>query len=94
MKTEIFTAESAIEADLIEVVRSGATKITGSYEMTKDGSIEFKQNEFMFIDKNGNSRCWKFKIRFRDMAEVTMFSALFLESTLRERRELNENINE
>ena len=94
MQVEIFTAESAIEAGLIEAVRSGATKISGSYEMNKDGSIEFKQNEFTFVDKNGNSRCGKFKVRFCDMAETTMFSALLLESTFRERRELNENINE
>ena len=82
MQKEIFTAESAIEAGLIEAVRSGATKITGSYEMTEDGSIEFKQNEFTFIDKNGNPRYGKFKVRFRDMAEITMFSALFLQSRL------------
>ena len=82
MQVEIFTAESAIEAGLIEAVRSGETKISGSYEMNRDGVIEFKQNKFTFIDKNGKLRCGKFKVKFHDMAEVTMFSALFLESTL------------
>ena len=53
MRVEIFTAESAIEAGLIEAVRSGATKISGNYEMNRDGTIEFKQNAFTFIDKNG-----------------------------------------
>ena len=93
MQVEVFTAESAVEAGLIEAVKSGATRITGSYELTRDGAIEFNQNEFTFVDKNGNLRCGKFKIIFRDISEITMFSALFLSSTLIEQRELNKSKN-
>lgn len=59
-EVEKFTAENAVEAGLVDAVKSGAAKVTGAYEMTKDGFIEFKQKTFTFTDKRGNLRFGKF----------------------------------
>lgn len=59
-EVEKFTAENAVEAGLVDAVKNGAAKVTGAYEMTKDGFIEFKQKTFTFTDNRGNLRFGKF----------------------------------
>lgn len=80
LELEIFTAQEAIEAGLIEAVRRGETKITGNYTLTSEGFINYKQKPFIFTDKFGNLRYGRFKDTFHDIAEITSFSALWLES--------------
>ena len=82
IQKEIFTAKSAVEAGLIEAVKSKKVKISGSYELDENGFINFKQNEFKFVDKHGNLRYGKFKTIFHDMSEVNLFSSMFLENQL------------
>ena len=77
---EKFTAKTAVDTGLIEAMKSGDVKITGSYELTKDGFLNYQQNNFVFKDKFGNLRCGRFIDTFHDIAEITKFSALFLES--------------
>ena len=79
LEFEQFTAQSAVDAGLIEAVKRGETKITGSYELTADGFLNYEQNNFVFKDKFGNLRCGRFTEIFRDISEITMFSVLFLE---------------
>ena len=79
LQVELFTAQTAVDAGLIEAVKRGEVKITGSYELTQDGFIQYQQNNFVFKDKFGNLRCGKFTEIFHDIAELTMFSALFVE---------------
>ena len=88
---ETFTAQTAIDAGLIEAVKRGETKITGSYELTPEGFLNYAQNNFIFKDKFGNLRCGKFKEIYHDMAEISLFSALFIESNIGGG---NENFNE
>ena len=72
---EKFTAKTAAEAGLIETLKRGDLRITGSYELTKDGFLNYQQNNFVFKDKFGNLRCG----RFIDMpVEVIRFAALFM----------------
>ena len=78
-KEELFTAQTAVDAGLIEAIKRGEVKITGSYELTPDGFLLYQQNNFVFTDKFGNLRCGKFKEIFQDIAEIHEFIALFLE---------------
>ena len=79
LKFEQFTAQSAVVAGLIEAIKRGETKITGSYELTADGFLIFAQNNFSFIDKSGKLRLGRFADTFHDIAEINKFSALFIE---------------
>lgn len=79
LQMELFTAQSAADAGLIEAVKSGAVKISGSYEVTADGFLEYQQNNFVFKDKFGNLRCGRFVDTFHDIAEINLFCALLLE---------------
>ena len=58
---EYFTAQEALDAGLFEALKRGETKICGHYEYDKSGSIEFKQQNFVFKDKNNDLRIGKFK---------------------------------
>lgn len=80
LQVELFTAQAAVEAGLIDAIKRGETKITGSYEFTRDGFLNFEQRNFVFKDKFGNLRCGKFTETFHDIAELHLFAALFLES--------------
>ena len=79
LEFEQFTAQSAADAGLIEAIKRGETKITGSYEVTADGFLIYEQNNFLFTDKTGKLRCGRFVDTFYDIAEITKFSGLFLE---------------
>ena len=61
LEIEEFTAQEATRAGLIDAIKRGETKISGTYELTPDGYVEFEQNNFTFKDKNNNLRCGKFK---------------------------------
>lgn len=60
IKTEFFTAKSAIDAGVLDAVKRREIKIQGSYELTSDGFLNFKQQKFIFTDKNGKTRCGEF----------------------------------
>lgn len=77
---EIFTAQKAVDAGLIESIKNGETKISGSYELTPEGFLNFEQNAFTFRDKFGKLRRGKFAEIFHDIAEITLFSSMFLKA--------------
>lgn len=83
LQIELFTAQTAVDAGLIEAIKRGETKITGSYELTADGFLQYEQNNFIFKDKFGNLRCGRFTETFHDIAEINMFAALFLEEGIK-----------
>lgn len=83
LKLEIFTAQEAADAGLIEAIKRGETKITGSYELTADGFLIYEQNNFLFTDKTGKLRCGRFVDTFYDISEINKFSALFLEEGIK-----------
>lgn len=70
LKIEEFTAEDAAEAGLVEVIKSGVVEISGVYELTPSGEIDYDQNNFVFKDKDGNLRAG----RFKDNDELLNFS--------------------
>lgn len=53
MPVEKFTATEAEAIGLVDAVRNGAVKISGSYELKPDGVLDFKQKIFNFTDKFG-----------------------------------------
>lgn len=79
LQVELFTAQTAVDAGLIEAIKRGEAKINGSYELTSDGFLQYEQNNFLFKDKFGNLRAGKFIDTFHDIAEISKFSAMFLE---------------
>ena len=83
LEFEQFTAQSAVDAGLIEAIKRGEAKITGSYEVTADGFLIYEQNNFLFTDKTGKLRCGRFADTFYDIAEVNKFLALFLEEGIK-----------
>ena len=83
LEFEQFTAQSAVDAGLIEAIKRGKTKITGSYEVTADGFLNYEQNNFLFTDKTGKLRCGRFVDTFYDIAEINKFLALFLEAGIK-----------
>lgn len=91
MPIEEFTAEEAVDAGLIDAIKSGVTKIAGSYELTPDGFLNFKQKPFTFKDKFGSLRCGKFKEYFHDISEITLFASLFIEATIANSSNNDEN---
>lgn len=70
-KTEKFLANIAISAGLPEAIKRGETVVEGSYSIDKNGSIAFKQKNFVFKDKDGNLRTGK----FADSEELLDFAA-------------------
>lgn len=72
-KLEEMTAKEAVDAGLIEAIVDGSAKISGTYELTKNGGIEYDQNNFSFKDKNNNLRVG----RFKDNIELLTFFELF-----------------
>lgn len=60
-KLEEFTSVDAINAGLIEAVKDGSAKISGTYEMQPNGVVDFNQNNFVFNDKLGALRVGRFK---------------------------------
>lgn len=79
---EFFTAKQAIQLEVYDAIKSGETKFSGHYELGKDGDFNFKQQNFMFKDKNGNVCVGKFS----DVDEVLNFMEYIRE------RELKENV--
>lgn len=75
---ESFTAQQAADEGLIEAIKRGEVKITGSYELTTEGILKYQQNNFVFKDRFGKLRCGKFKEIFYDIAELNKFLAIFL----------------
>lgn len=53
MPVEKFTATEAEAIGLVDAVRNGAVKISGSYELKADGTLDFKHKTFNFTDKFG-----------------------------------------
>lgn len=86
LQIELFTAQTAVDAGLIEAVKRGEAKITGSYKITPEGFLQYEQNNFVFKDRFGNLRAGKFIETFHDIAEITLFSALFLEEKVKSRQ--------
>ena len=81
-ETEYFSAKQAIQLELYDAIKRGETKFSGHYELVKEGDFNFKQQNFMFKDKNGNMRVGK----FTDVDEVLKFMDYIRE------RELKENV--
>lgn len=54
---ELFTAEEAKDAGLLDAIKKGKAKVEGHYTVTADGNIKFRQQIFTFSDKFGN---WSF----------------------------------
>ena len=68
-EVELFTAEEAINAGLVEALKAGKIRIDGTYEISATEGFKFKQRNFTFNDKNGSLRIGKFK----DEAEIFSF---------------------
>ena len=68
-ETEFFTADEARELELYEAIKRGETKFSGRYEVSKNNTLDFKQQNFVFTDNRGNLRVGK----FRDIDEVLKF---------------------
>jgi len=78
MPTEKFTAEEAEAIGLVDAVRNGAVKVSGSYELKPDGVLDFKQKTFNFTDKFGTLHFGQ----FADGYELDNF-ALMVETNAR-----------
>lgn len=61
VKIEDFTAEQAKELGLVDAIKRGEVKITGTYEIKQDGEFCVDQNNFVFTDKFGKLRAGKFE---------------------------------
>lgn len=59
-EVEEFTEEEAIDAGLIEAVKDGSAKISGTYELEQVGAVSFNQNNFTFRDKYNKLRVGTF----------------------------------
>lgn len=57
---EYFTAKQAVDEGLCEAIKHGETVVAGYYEYGKGGELDFKQQNFVFKDKNGTLRIGKF----------------------------------
>ena len=73
---EEMTAAEAVNAGLIDALKNGEVKISGTYEITAEGKIEYDQNNFVFKDKGGYLRLGKFK----DTVELTEFATKILQA--------------
>lgn len=60
-KIEEFTSAGAVEAGLIEAIKRGEAKVSGTYELLPEGGIKFEQNNFLFKDKWGELRVGSFE---------------------------------
>ena len=54
---ELFTAEEAKDAGLLDAIKKGTAKVEGHYTVKSDGKLKFRQQVFKFNDKFGN---WSF----------------------------------
>lgn len=81
-ESEIFTAEQAIKSELYEAIKRGETTFAGRYELNKNGTFDFKQQNFVFNDNHKNLRVGKFS----DVDEVLEFMNYIRE------REVKENV--
>lgn len=61
MGVEKFSAQGAIDAGLIDAIKSGVAKVSGTYEVGTDCKLSFASKVFNFIDKSGNLRLGKFE---------------------------------
>ena len=57
---EYFTAKQAIDEGLCDAIKRGETVVAGYYEYSKNGTLDFKQQNFVFKDKSGALRIGKF----------------------------------
>ena len=64
---EYFTAAQAVDEGLCDAIKRGETTVAGYYEYGKDGELDFKQQNFVFKDKNGTLRIGKFHDVFEFM---------------------------
>ena len=81
-ESEFFTAKQVIELELYDAVKRGETLFTGRYELNKNGTFDFKQQNFVFKDKYNNTRVGK----LNDVDEVLEFMNYIRE------REVKENV--
>lgn len=58
---ENLTAAEAVDAGLIDALKRGEVRINGTYEVYKDGTLDFDQNNVTFRDKNNKLRVCRFK---------------------------------
>ena len=63
------TAKTAVDAGLIEAVKSGEAIVTGVYSIGKDLKVNFTQRNFFFTDKNNEVILAK----FADSVELIKF---------------------
>ena len=56
---ENFTAAEAVETGLIDAIKSGATKVEGTFSLSKDG-LKIVQRKFVFKDEYGSLIVGKF----------------------------------
>lgn len=61
VKIETFTAKQLVELGLIEDLKRGNVKISGTYEIDENGNLNYEQNNFTFTDKFGKLRAGAFK---------------------------------
>ena len=76
LELEKFTASCAIDAGLVDAVQRGDCVINGSYSLSDDGYLEFKQNNFVFTDKHGGLRLGKFADNYQLLNFCEQFSKL------------------
>ena len=57
---EKFTSAAAVDAGLIDAIKRGEAKVSGTYELLPEGGIKFEQNNFLFKDKWGVLRVGSF----------------------------------
>lgn len=56
---ENFTAAEAVETGLIKAIKSGTTKVEGTFSLSKDG-LKVTQRKFVFKDEYGSLVVGKF----------------------------------
>ena len=56
---ENFTANEAVETELIDAIKCGETKVAGSFSLDKNG-LKINQQKFCFKDNFGNLVVGKF----------------------------------
>ena len=88
---EEFTAAEAIVAGLVEAIKDGSAKVSGTYEVTPNGTVEYNQNNFVFKDKYGALRVGNFKNQY-ELIRFFLFSTL--EDTKEDLNDLSEKIKQ
>ncbi len=79
---KFFTAKQVIELGLYDAIKRGETLFTGRYELNRNGTFDFKQQNFVFKDNYNNYQVGKLS----DVDEVLEFMNYIRE------REVKENV--